>query len=208
MHISIIACIASNNAIGYKNTNTLLYNIREELQHFARVTKSVLHPGNRNVVLMGYNTFVSMGMRVLPGRINHVISASHNKEELPEHSKKCDNIFFFKSPLESLEWCHNDKTIETLYVIGGASIYEFFIRYRLCNRGILTRIVSPQQRDTDENYVYFPYEPFLELEWDYIEESPLVRTTAKNMGTSVEEEVEYVVTEYKENRHLNINIHG
>ncbi len=68
--ISIIVAIASNYAIG-KN-NDLLWHISEDLKFFKRTTSG--HP-----VIMGYNTYLSIGARPLPKRRNIVVSSTREE---------------------------------------------------------------------------------------------------------------------------------
>ncbi len=68
--VSIIVAIASNYAIG-KN-NDLLWHISEDLKFFKRTTSG--HP-----VVMGYNTFLSIGARPLPKRRNIVVSSTREE---------------------------------------------------------------------------------------------------------------------------------
>ena len=70
--ISIIVAKAENNAIG--KDNSMLWHISEDLKYFKRVTTG--HP-----VIMGYNTWLSIGARPLPGRKNIVVSRSHRATE-------------------------------------------------------------------------------------------------------------------------------
>ena len=64
MHITLIAAVAENRAIGLDNQ--LIYHIREDLRRFKAITSG--HP-----VVMGRKTFESIG-RALPGRTNVVIT--------------------------------------------------------------------------------------------------------------------------------------
>lgn len=70
--ISIIVATAQNSAIGKENR--LLWHISGDLKYFRKVTTG--HP-----VIMGYNTWLSVGERPLPGRRNMVISRRHSAPE-------------------------------------------------------------------------------------------------------------------------------
>lgn len=70
--ISIIVATAQNRAIGKENR--LLWHISGDLKYFRKVTTG--HP-----VIMGYNTWLSVGERPLPGRRNMVISRRHSAPE-------------------------------------------------------------------------------------------------------------------------------
>jgi len=66
--ISLIVAKAANGAIG--KGNRMPWHISGDLKYFKRVTTG--HP-----VIMGYNTWLSLGGRPLPGRRNIVVSRSH-----------------------------------------------------------------------------------------------------------------------------------
>lgn len=66
--ISLIVAKAANGAIG--KGNRMPWHISGDLKYFKRVT--IGHP-----VIMGYNTWLSLGGRPLPGRRNIVVSRSH-----------------------------------------------------------------------------------------------------------------------------------
>lgn len=63
--ISIIVAVAKNYAIG--KDNRLLWHLSDDLKYFKRVTSG--HP-----VVMGYNTFLSVGGRPFPNRRNIVVN--------------------------------------------------------------------------------------------------------------------------------------
>lgn len=67
--ISLIVAKAANGAIG--KGNRMPWHISGDLKYFKRVTTG--HP-----VIMGYNTWLSLGGRPLPGRRNIVVSRSHS----------------------------------------------------------------------------------------------------------------------------------
>lgn len=70
--ISIIVATAQNSAIGKENR--LLWHISGDLKYFRKTTTG--HP-----VIMGYNTWLSVGERPLPCRRNMVISRRHSAPE-------------------------------------------------------------------------------------------------------------------------------
>lgn len=104
--VSIIVAVAANHAIG-KN-NDLLWHISEDLKFFKRTTSG--HP-----VVMGYNTYLSIGARPLPKRRNIVVSSSR-----PEGER--DGVEFFKS-LESALSAATEGG-EEVFVMGGGMLYR------------------------------------------------------------------------------------
>lgn len=133
-NISMIAAVAKNRAIGYKNR--LLYNLPDDLKFFRKTTAG-------NVVVMGGNTYKSLPNGPLPNRLNIVVSTSIENEENYENLMICknsDELFNFI-----------DKTDKKVFIIGGASMYNLFIDE--VNELYLTEIdAEPDNADT-----YFPY---------------------------------------------------
>ena len=127
--ISIIAAVAKNNAIGYKNK--LLYWLPNDLKRFKALTTG-------HTIIMGRKTFDSLPKGALPNRRNVVISRTVGS--LPG----CE---VFASLEEALRSCTDN---EDIYIIGGATVYEQSLPFadRLC----LTEIDDTP----DEADVFFP----------------------------------------------------
>ncbi len=127
--ISIIAAVATNRAIG--RDNKLIYWLPNDLKRFKALTTG-------HTIIMGRKTFESLPKGALPNRRNIVLSQS---------GARFPNAETFGSLGEALATCSSDDTI---YIIGGASIYEqaMPIADRLC----LTEVDDvPQDAD-----VFFP----------------------------------------------------
>lgn len=155
MVINIIACIDSNNAIGYKNQ--LLFHIPEDLTRFRMLTTG-------HTILMGRKTYESLPHGALPNRRNIVISHQNI------HLEGCD---VFSSIEKALDTCQDEE----VFVIGGASIYEQTLS--IADRLYLTKVHKAcTQADT-----YFPI--FNEKEWNLESTlSPLLHNKEnKNMST-------------------------
>lgn len=103
MTINIIAAVAKNRAIGYKNK--LLYWLPNDLKRFKALTTG-------HTIIMGRRTFESLPKGALPNRRNIVLS--RRVKELPG----CDCYESFE---DAINHCASD---EDIYIIGGASIYE------------------------------------------------------------------------------------
>ena len=124
--ISIIAAVAKNRAIGYKNK--LIYWLPNDLKRFKALTTG-------HTIVMGRNTFESLPKGALPNRRNVVLSTT--VKELPG----CEVFPTLDAALQS---CQPD---EDIYIIGGARVYEQAISKadRLC----LTEVDDiPAQADT------------------------------------------------------------
>ena len=112
----ILACDI-NNGIG-KN-NELPWKIKEDLKHFQNITSYTQFPTEKNVVIMGYKTWKSIG-KPLKNRINIVISKNHSidESEYVKQVRKIENVY------KSLNSFSN---IYKVFVIGGAQIYRYFL---------------------------------------------------------------------------------
>lgn len=107
MEKSLIAAVALNGAIG--RDNDLLWHISEDMKFFKRTTLGC-------PVIMGFNTFKSLGSRPLPKRTNIVIS-THEWTGAPE------GIVVVGSLAEGWEAAAGTGA-EIAFVIGGGKIYR------------------------------------------------------------------------------------
>src|SRR3989344_7091005 len=126
--ILIIAAVAQNNVIGFKNR--IPWHIPEDFKHFKDTTMG--HP-----VLMGKNTFESIMATLgkpLPGRTNLVLS--QEDMEVPE------GVHLYHSLDQAFsEWRNKD-----LFVIGGASVYTQAMPH--ADTLYITHIAQPPEGDT------------------------------------------------------------
>jgi len=111
--ICLIAAVAANRAIG-KN-NRLIYWLPNDMKRFRLLTTG-------HTIVMGRRTYDSLPKGALPNRRNIVLSRT--QKALPG----CD---VYATLDEAFAHCDAD---ETVYVIGGASVYEQAIgrAHRLC----------------------------------------------------------------------------
>lgn len=126
MRISIIAAVAANRAIGYRNR--LLYWLPNDLKRFKALTTG-------HTIIMGRRTFESLPKGALPNRRNIVLT---RQTDLVYPGAEC-----FASIEEALEHC---SPTEDVYIIGGASVYADTLR--LADRLCLTHIAdTPAEAD-------------------------------------------------------------
>lgn len=167
INIQIIACCDSNRVIG--KDNNLLYSIHDDLKRFKKMTLN-------QIVIMGYNTFMSLPKQVrpLPDRFNIILSRSFNKYMSDDKHMICSYDDCFKY----LQEHHNNKQI---FVIGGSEIYHSFINFYFtelfkgfCISKIhLTQVLKkPAISEADkDNYIYFPY--IDHLKYVLVDNSPI-----------------------------------
>jgi dihydrofolate reductase len=116
MRIALVAAVAENGVIG--NEGEMPWHYPEDLRRFKRTTMG--HP-----VVMGRKTYESIEKRLggpLPGRTNVVLSRQESLD-LPDGAVHARGI---EAALERAEAALDDDR-ETVYVIGGATVYEAFI---------------------------------------------------------------------------------
>lgn len=102
--LSIIVAVASNWAIGKENN--LLWHISEDLKFFKRTTLG-------SPIIMGYNTFLSLGSKALPKRRNIVINRNV-EEEAPV------GVEFVRSLDEAVALVKDEPQA---FILGGGRIY-------------------------------------------------------------------------------------
>ena len=117
MRISLVAAVAENDVIGADGE--MPWHYPEDLAHFKETTMG--HP-----VVMGRRTYESIERALggpLPGRTNVVLS---RREELslPEGAVHARDV---ESALELAREDANDRGVDTIYVVGGATVYEAFL---------------------------------------------------------------------------------
>lgn len=101
----LVAAFAENRGLGLNNA--LLFHLPADLKHFKALTYG--HP-----IVMGRKTFESIG-KALPGRKNIVVS---------RNPVSVDGIAWAQTPAEAIVAA---GPAETIFIIGGASIYRFFL---------------------------------------------------------------------------------
>ena len=135
--MEIIVAVSQNNVIGDSITNSIPWNIPEDLNRFYMLTKG-------HVVIMGKNTYSSIPNGFLKNRINIVITSNPLS-----HCKSNPDLYFtdmsgFWTLLQSLNIDDKKK-----FIIGGNPIFKLFYPY--CNIVHFTRILK-----TVEGNVMFP----------------------------------------------------
>ena len=133
--IILIAAVDRNWAIG--KSNKLLYHIPTDMKFFQRVTK-------HNIVVYGYNTFISLpAISPLANRANIILTS----KELPIEFPNLCAVHSVESALSLIEDCPDDRDV---FICGGESIYNQFIEY--CDLAFITRI-NAQTKDADAHMI-------------------------------------------------------
>ena len=132
--------VAVDKKWGIGKDNDLLAHIKPDLKYFKEVTKD-------NIVVMGYNTYLSLPIRPLPNRTNIVLTRKNIELEDTYVVNSIDKLY------ELLEEIKGDKDV---FICGGASIYEQFLP--LSEKLYITHIFHEFDAD-----VFFPK---LDEEWE------------------------------------------
>lgn len=142
MKINVIVAYANNLVIG--NDNKIPWYYKEDLEYFKTITTTTRKEAHKNAIIMGYNTWLSIGKR-LKHRINIVITT---KTDLNNDK----DLYFVNSLGDAIDVCKNGHTkiIENIFIIGGEAIYNYFFRsyfYTMLDKIYITKI----NKDFDGN---------------------------------------------------------
>ncbi|SVB95252.1 uncharacterized protein METZ01_LOCUS248106 [marine metagenome] len=138
--IAIIAAMTADRVLG--RNNRLPWHVPGDMKNFMRVTTG-------NVVIMGRNTFDSMG-KPLPNRRNIVVSRTMAPRERVEVYRDIPTALHYAEA--------DDKDV---FIIGGAQIYRQCLAY--ANTMYLSYVKGDYEGDT-----FFP--EFDESEWEVVKE--------------------------------------
>ncbi len=181
-----IACITSNNAIGFKNK--LIYNIPSELQHFKKTTSITKYKNIPNILVMGKNTFNSINCKPLPNRMNCVISSNY---KTLQNQYKLNNLKFFPSITNFLEYSEKfHNSYNNMYICGGKSIYNYFINNNLLDSIIVSKINSSSDFEADTFF------PIIDNKYSCIKTDSYYNQPATLINTNTIKLLDYSISTY------------
>ena len=128
--ITVIAAIASNNALG--KDNDLIWHLPADLKRFKKVTTG-------HYILMGRNTYESIG-KPLPNRTTIIITRNKNYFK--------EGCLIANSLEQAIEMSKEEAQV---FIIGGAQIYKETIAKNLAQQLDITLVHKDFEAD-----VYFP----------------------------------------------------
>jgi dihydrofolate reductase len=140
MNITLVVAASENNAIGL--SNQLLWHLPKDMRFFKNTTWGM-------PILMGRNTFESMGSKPLPGRLNIVITRNSDW--------KSEGVLVVNNLEDAIELAKKNDYLELL-VIGGGQVYELALPR--ANKIWLTRVHCNIKGDT--------FFPALGSDWEKI----------------------------------------
>jgi dihydrofolate reductase len=138
MIITLVAAASENNAIG--RDNQLLWHLPKDMRFFKNTTWAM-------PILMGRKTFESMGGKLLPGRLNILLT---QQKDLQIKGAEVVN-----SLQEAITLAHK-LSYKELMVIGGGQVYEMAMP--LAQKIWLTRVHTKIEGDT--------FFPALDKNWE------------------------------------------
>ncbi len=139
------AIVATDSLNGIAKNGTIPWNIPLEMKFFREKTDG-------GIVIMGRKTYDSIG-RALPGRINCVISRQAvddtvNNVVNDNCTNKYSDVMLFSDPLSCAKWCFDNKGDRDVWVIGGATIYEWYVKKNYISEYFVSRVDGNYQCDT------------------------------------------------------------
>ena len=121
----ILSIVLHKNKLAIGRNNELLFRFKHDMEFFKETTMG-------NIVLMGYNTYLSLPRKPLVGRINFVLTRKTELYNVPENNDFNQETTYFMSYELFFEIYYRWTQKPVVFVIGGAQIYDLFA-YRATN---------------------------------------------------------------------------
>lgn len=140
--------VAVDKNFGIGKNGMLAWHLKKEMKHFKDVTLHVEDTTKQNMVLMGRTTWESIPkkFRPLKGRLNVVLT-----RDTRYNAEGAVIAASIEEGLKAANQPTNEKEIETIFVIGGASVYTHMIHHESLDGIYLTKIQHDYGCD-----VFFP----------------------------------------------------
>lgn len=145
--VKMIACVDLIGNIG--KDNDLIFHLKGDMEFFRKTTTN-------NIVVMGKNTYKSLGCKPLPKRLNIVLT-----DEQFEHHQNLVQTYGMNVSLEELINNLKEKGYkQDIYIIGGAYVYNQALELGLADELLLTRVYENVDGDAkiDMNLAREKYE--------------------------------------------------
>jgi dihydrofolate reductase len=126
--VKLIVAVNNDGVIG--NEGSVPWVCKEDLRHFYKTTVN-------NIVIMGRNTFESLGSRPLTKRYNIILTSD------TANHRNTKNAFFASSMeqcLQAVDQRWKKYPESKAFVIGGQFVYEEFLRKGLITEILLTQV--------------------------------------------------------------------
>ena len=152
--VKMILCCDMIGNIG--RNNDLLFKMKEDMKFFKQMTTN-------NIVIMGYNTWLSLGEKPLPNRANIVMT----DEKIKNIQTSTDLISVIKD---------YEKYSQDIFIIGGAYVYNQALKLNLVDE-ILVTVVQTRVEDATVR---------VDIEWfENFENREIIKTFTNDEGIKV-----------------------
>ena len=146
----IVAMCNKTRGIGY--LNKLPWNIKDDLKYFQKLTIG----NNKNAVLMGKNTWISLPKKPLTKRKNIILSSTLQPITTINYNQiKKNNVSIFNN-YDNLLFHLEKQHFDDIWIIGGEKIYELFLNKGLVDNIYITSIEAEKYIKFD---TFFPTLP-------------------------------------------------
>ena len=139
---SIIVAKSKNDVIGSKETNSIPWYYKSDMEHFKNITKNTFYYNKMNGILMGYNTWKSLGVDFLPERINVVIDRT--EIFITRISNNLYKVIDFETAIIFMQ---ENPNMDKIFMIGGSSVYNKAIKHRDLDKIYVTKINKNYEGD-------------------------------------------------------------
>jgi len=138
---NVIVAVSKNWVIG--NGNKIPWKCTEDMKFFKRVTSFCMDKMKKNAVIMGFNTWKSLGRTGgLPNRMNVVIDRDAHTVCVDDQG-----VVYANTLNDALDYTNTDEDVESVYVIGGGKIYEEALKHSGLDKVLLTKINRKYEGD-------------------------------------------------------------
>lgn len=183
--INCILAVDLNNGIA-KN-NQIPWKITEDLKHFKNITTLTTSEQLKNIVIMGKNTWESIGSKPLPNRINIIISTTMtSKYEYDDNNK--NDYMICADMRTTINLINTFNNVNNVFVVGGKRLYDEFINSNIIKYVYLTKINYDYETDTIVNINFNNF--------DTIESNTHI---LKCQNKNIELKIEFIKLELKQN---------
>ena len=141
----ILSC-DDNNGIGHKNA--LPWCIPDDLMYFKKMTTRVKDSSKQNMIIMGKRTWESLPYQPLPKRVNMILSRTKSVINPDVYIISNQPIRHSISLESAIIHANSDSTIENIFIIGGASVYNEALSKKKCYKIFLTKVEGSHDVDT------------------------------------------------------------
>ncbi|XP_037082966.1 putative dihydrofolate reductase [Pollicipes pollicipes] len=166
--MNLIVAVASNGGIG-KN-NDLPWKLTKEFRYFVNTTRRLEDASKKNAVVLGRKTWESIPptMRPMKGKINVIVTS---QKDFVAEGKDVYVVHSLQEAQELLSTPPLADTVETIWQVGGASLYQEAIEKKLVDKLYLTKI--RKEYDADVFFPKYNEEDFVEISDPHVPEGVL-----------------------------------